>query len=133
MALSNRERVGRVLESLTIGLASFVLREYRMTYRKNWTREIQSALSTTAYTMPHEALTDVKVLVESLDAHSILSLMIRNWHDVFHQKLGHSGKNYASELYNARNDWAHQKAFTNDEAYRVADTASRLLKMVSAG
>ncbi|MFQ5421273.1 MAG: DUF499 domain-containing protein, partial [Anaerolineae bacterium] len=133
MALSNRERVGRVLEALKSGLAPFVLREYRMTYRKHWTREIEAALSTTAYAMPREALKDVQALMAGLDIHNILNLMIRNWHDVFHQKLGHIGKSYTSELFNARNDWAHQKPFSNDTAYRVADTAGRLLKMVSAG
>ncbi|MBK7919048.1 MAG: DUF499 domain-containing protein [Chloroflexi bacterium] len=59
--------------------------------------------------------------------------MWRRWNDVFQDKLGHSGRSYVSELLQARNDWAHQKPFSNDEAYRVADTASRLLKMVSAG
>src|SRR5690606_32640027 len=37
------------------------------------------------------------------------------------------------ELMEARNAWAHQRAFTNDDAYRVADTASRLLGAISAG
>ena len=40
--------------------------------------------------------------------------MLRNWFDVFHDKLGHTGRSYTSELLSARNDWAHGKAFSND-------------------
>jgi predicted AAA+ superfamily ATPase len=58
--------------------------------------------------------------------------MVRRWREVFQDKLGHVGRSYASELYAARNAWAHQSAFTNDAAYRAADTAGRLLKAVSA-
>ena len=132
MALSNKERVGRVLDSLRVGAAPFVMREYRMVYRNRWLQEIDSALSTNAFSLPREALADVESLMKSLDTHNVLNLMLRNWQEVFQQKVSFTGKNYVSELFNARNEWAHQKAFTNDEAYRVADTAVRLLKMISA-
>jgi hypothetical protein len=133
MALSNRERVGRVLEALTAGLAPFVVREYRMVYRGEFAHRIDAALTTRAYGLPAEALQDIPTLLQHLDTQNVLNLMIRNWNEVFQEKLGHVGRSYAGELYNARVDWAHQKPFTNDEAYRVVDTASRLLKMVSAG
>lgn len=133
MALSNKERVGRVLDLLRLGALPFVLREYRMTYRNRWLQEIDNALSSNAFSLPREILESVDSLMQSLDIHNVLNLMLRNWHDVFQAKLGHVGRSYVSELFNARNDWAHQKPFTNDEAYRVADTAVRLLKMVSAG
>ncbi|MCB9423196.1 MAG: ATP-binding protein [Ardenticatenaceae bacterium] len=133
MALSNRERVGRVLDTLRNGLAPFVVREYRMTYRDNFVREIDATLTTYAYELPRDAFKDVNALIDSLDIHNTFNLMLRNWRDVFQDKLGHVGRSYVSELFNARNDWAHQKAFTNDEAYRAADTAKRLLQMISAG
>ncbi|MCB8944346.1 MAG: ATP-binding protein [Ardenticatenaceae bacterium] len=133
MALSNRERVGRVLEGVNVGLAPFVVREYRMVYRSDFMRTIDATLTTQAYELPRQAFDDVNTLIANLDVHNVLNLMLRNWREVFQDKLGHVGRSYVSELFNARNDWAHQKAFTNDEAYRVADTAVRLLKMVSAG
>lgn len=133
MALSNRERVGRILETLTAGLAPFVLREYRMVYKGEFGREIDAALTTHTFALPREAFKDIPSLIAALDAHSVLHLMFRRWNDVFQEKLGFNGRNYVSELIAARNDWAHQKPFSNDEAYRVADTAARLLKMVSAG
>ncbi len=133
MALSNRERVGRVLEALRDGLAPFVDREYRMIYHKDTPREISSALTTSAYELPRDALESAQSLTASLDVQNVLNLMWRRWNEVFQDKLGHAGRNYVSELINARNDWAHQRAFSNDEAYRAADTAGRLLRMVSAG
>lgn len=133
MALSNKERVGRTLDFLHNGLAPFVLREYHMRYKNRWLHEIDATVSSNVFSLPREAMKDIKVLMESLDIHSILKLMMGNsWFEVFHEKLGHSGRNYVNELYGARNDWAHQKAFTNGEAYRIADTALRLLKMISA-
>ncbi len=134
MALSNRERVGRVLEALTAGLAPFAVREYRMVYKGDFAREIDTALTTAAFELPRDAFKDMNSLISRLDAQNTLNLMLRRWNEVFHDKLGHTGRSYVSELMQARIDWAHQKKpFSNDEAYRVADTASRLLKMVSAG
>ena len=132
MAISNKERVGRVLDAMTKGLAPFVVREFRKVYKKGFGREINEVLTTRAFTLPREAFTSVSTLKEHLDAHNTLKLMWWSWRDVFQDKLGHTGRNYVSELMEARNSWAHQKAFSNDEAYRIADTASRLLKMVSA-
>src|SRR5690606_32847180 len=70
--------------------------------------------------------------LREVDVQGWLNLMIRNWNDVFRSKLGHNERSYVGELLSARNDWAHQQAFTNDQAYRVADTAARLLQAVSA-
>src|SRR5688572_4687292 len=133
MALSNRERVGRVLEALKEGLGPFIVREYRMAYKGRYVDEMNVVLSTGAYRgLPNEAWLDQGVLLGALDTQGCLNLMIRRWNDVFQEKLGHIGRSYTGELIDARNSWAHQAAFNNDEAYRVADTAGRLLKMVSA-
>lgn len=133
MALSNRERVGRVLEMLKEGLAPFAVRECRMIYKGDFAREIDAALTSNAYELPRAAFQDADTLINSLDIHNVLNLMWRRWNEVFQDKLGHTGRSYVSEMMQARNDWAHQKPFSNDAAYRMADTASRLLKMVSAG
>ncbi len=56
MALSNRERVGRVLDALTAGLAPFIIREYKQYYRSDYKQEIDRALTTYSYALPDEAL-----------------------------------------------------------------------------
>jgi len=135
MALSNRERVGRILEALKQGLGPFIIREYKNIYaQKGYTNEIDLTLSIGSHPgLPDDALDDDKKLLAAIDAHACLNLMWRRWNDVFREKLGHNGRSFVSELMTARNKWAHQGSFINDEAYRIADTAARLLKMVSAG
>ncbi len=78
MALSNRERVGRVLEALTAGLAPYAVREYRMVYKGDFAREIDAALTTNAFELPRDAFKDVGSLIAALDAHSTLMLMWRH-------------------------------------------------------
>ncbi len=133
MALSNRERVGRIMEALREGLAPFIVREYRTVYGQGTLGEMDAALSTASYPgIPAEAWQDDAALAASLDVAACLNLMWRRWNEVFMDKLGHNGRSYTSELMTARNAWAHQEAFTTDDAHRVADTAGRLLKAVSA-
>ncbi|MBK7919047.1 MAG: hypothetical protein IPJ94_22855 [Chloroflexi bacterium] len=73
MALSNRERVGRVLETLKEGLAPFAVRECRMVYRGDAMREIDAALTSNAYELPRDAFKDVDTLINSLDAYNVLT------------------------------------------------------------
>jgi predicted AAA+ superfamily ATPase len=133
MALSNRDRVGRIMTALKEGLAPFIVREYRQRYRQSYVDELDAALATVSYQgLPQEAWSDEGALVAALDTHNCLHAMWRRWSEVFHDKLGHVARSYVSEMIDARNNWAHQAPFSNDEAYRVADTASRLLKAVNA-
>ncbi|MCB9078004.1 MAG: ATP-binding protein, partial [Anaerolineaceae bacterium] len=133
MALSNKERVGRVMDALKSGLAPYILREYRQRYGQKTVDIIDETLSTPGFPgLSTEARTTPQALIAALDTHACLNLMLRRWNDVFSTKLGHVGRSHVSEVFEARNAWAHQGAFSNDEAYRVADTAARLLKMVNA-
>ena len=54
------------------------------------------------------------------------------WNDCFRKILGPSDRSVAFELRDVRNKWAHQKAFSTDDAYRAIDSVSRLLSAVSA-
>jgi len=134
MAISNRERVGRVMEALKEGLGPYILREYRMVYKGEYVDEIGSVLSFTGHPgLPQSARSDGKALLSSLDTQACFNLMWRRWTDVFQEKLGFTARSYVSILIDARNKWAHQEPFTNEDAYRAADTAAELLKSVSAG
>jgi len=138
MATTNRDRVARIMDLLKEGLGPFVLREYKMVYKgSGYVRAIDDTLRSAAYELPGDL--DISAdnveqsLLNHIDAHGWLKLMWAGWNDVFRQKLGYAERSYVSELMEARNAWAHQRAFTNDDAYRVADTASRLLGAISAG
>ena len=58
--------------------------------------------------------------------------MWESWNDVFRLTLGPAERSLVSELRDHRNRWAHQEAFSGDDAYRVLDSAGRLLTAVSA-
>src|SRR5690606_29446519 len=54
------------------------------------------------------------------------------WNNVFRNSLGQSERSMLSELREARNDWAHNKDFSSDDAVRHLDSIGRLLLAVSA-
>ncbi len=131
MAKSNRDRVSEVMDALRTGLGPFVLREYKQVYKgARYLQEIELNLYSSAYAAPH--LPDEAAALANVDAHGWLNLMARQWNEVFKTRLGKAERSYVGELQEARNKWAHQSSFTNDEAYRVADTAVRLLEAVGA-
>src|SRR3546814_909975 len=51
----------------------------------------------------------------------------------FSDTLGRIGEAFATELKNARNTWAHNGSFTDDDAYRILDTAERLVGLINVG
>jgi uncharacterized protein len=66
---------------------------------------------------------------ELLDVQAILTIMTSCWNDVFQDQLGWTGRSYVSELREVRNSWAHQRAFSAEDAFRALDTIARLLAM----
>jgi predicted AAA+ superfamily ATPase len=50
----------------------------------------------------------------------------------FDDAIGRVGQGYSKELREARNDWAHNRSFTDDDAYRALDTAERLMTAIGS-
>ena len=124
MAMSNYERVGKALELLKGGLAPFIDRELRNVYSGKAPEEATRYLG-------EDRLLAKKALPE-WDAAALLKLMWEAWNDVFRRALGPADRSLVSELRDVRNRWAHQQAFSGDDAYRALDSAHRLLLAVSA-
>lgn len=116
MADTNSERVGKALALLTHGLAPFVDRELKKARGASWENGVGA---------------DGRG--SKTDAQFLLKAMIGDWRDVFQPILGHPGRNWVGELIDVRNNWAHQEAFSSDQAYRALDTIELLLQAVSAG
>ncbi len=129
MAKSNRERVGEIMDLLKSGLTPFVLQQYKARYRGRYLQEMELQLYNPPFSV---SLPDEAAALERLDTQSLLKLIFHNWKEAFKDRLGHNERSYISELMTARNKWAHQKAFSNDEAHRVADTAKLLFQAVNA-
>ncbi len=114
MAMANRELVGKALELLRDGLAPFVAREL---YGKH---DVNDSAPT-----DHRPVTrrDVADLFKSI---------LGNWQLVFQNSLDRTSRTLVHELRDWRNKWAHQESLSQDDVYRILDSASRLLTAVSA-
>ena len=125
MALTNHERVGKALDLLKAGLGPFV------------EREVQGALkSGRVGTHQLRDYAEDRVLrnrpVSEWDVAGLLKLMWDTWNSVFREILGPAERSLVSELRGHRNQWAHQRSFSSDDAYRALDSVGRLLTAVSA-
>ena len=120
------------MDALKDGLGPFIVREFRRKYGDAAVREIDAAVTSDVYELPAKAFQSDTALLAELDTQRCLNLLWRRWNEVFAEKLGHAERSYTSELLTYRNSWAHQQPFTNEDAYRAADTAARLLGGVGA-
>nr|HMT06305.1 Swt1 family HEPN domain-containing protein [Solirubrobacterales bacterium] len=50
----------------------------------------------------------------------------------FDDQLSPTQRSFASELRDARNSWAHNKSYSDDDAYRTLDTAERFLRGIGS-
>src|SRR5271157_5927297 len=124
MAITNHERVGKAMELLKGGLGPFVDREFKSMYKDRAAAQFQRFLG--------EDRPSAKKAASASDVAALLKIMWDSWNDVFRLTLGPAERSLVSELREHRNRWAHQEAFSGDEAYRALDSAGRLLNAVSA-
>ncbi len=125
MAQSNHERVGKALELLRTGLQPFIEREMEAVYGERWLQEAAASLR-------EYQLASARSGELSGDTQVLLMVMWDQWSAVFRNVLGHAERSLVSELRETRNKWAHQAAFSTDDAYRALDSTHRLLSAVSA-
>jgi predicted AAA+ superfamily ATPase len=119
MAITNRERIAKAMEHLGRGLQPFVERELKVALGERWQEAGQDAIKS-------------KKPVNWIDPIVLLSVMWNHWNDVFARTLGPAERSLVSELREARNRWAHNEAFSGNDAYRALDSASRLITAVSS-
>ena len=125
MAITNHERVRKALELLKAGLGPFIDREMEGAIK---------AQRVDAATL-RRFVDDPRIgdrPVTEWDVAALLKLMWETWNNVFRGILGPAERGFVGELRGHRNRWAHQEAFSGDDAYRALDTAHRLLTAVSA-
>lgn len=120
---SEQQRVGIALETLTSGLLPFFEQELREVYGQGWEETARATF---------RGQSSIALQNGKWDAHAVLSVMWDQWNSVFRYRLGMSERSLVSELREFRNRWAHQDHFTDDDSYRVLDSAQRLLKAVGA-
>lgn len=124
MSLSNYERVGKSLELLKSGLSWYVEQEMKAVYGDSWQDTISKQQPADA-----RQKQDKK---EYWDVQKLLSIMWNNWEPVFGKTLGHSERSLVSEIREIRVRWAHQDAFSSNDAHRALDSIARLLNAILA-
>ncbi|QBD80736.1 ATP-binding protein [Ktedonosporobacter rubrisoli] len=125
MTQSNHERVGRALELLNVGLRPFVESRMTNTFGKRWNEEVISNLR-------EHQVAELSRKEPRWDTQLLLTIMSEYWQAAFKSVLGFAERNLVSELRDTRNNWAHQKPLSTDDAYRAYDSVQRLLNAVSA-
>ncbi len=128
MATTNRDRVGKALDLLMLGLRLFMDRE----------------IGSNRVQMPRDKSDKLRLLLQrsdskpvaEWDAAALLGLMGVMWNDVFASSWSQSDRlfvrSFVGELRGHRNRWAHQETFSDDDTYRAVDTVQRLLMAVAA-
>ena len=66
------------------------------------------------------------------DASTLISVILDNWPDIFRNDLRAIGRSLLSEARSWRNDWAHNRTFSDPDTDRALDTVERLLKLIDA-
>lgn len=120
---SEQQRIGIALETLTSGLFPFFERELREVYGDGWEETARATF---------RGQSSIALQSGKWDAYAVLSVMWDQWNPVFRYKLGMAERSLVSELREYRNRWAHQDLFSDDDSYRVLDSAQRLLTAVGA-
>jgi predicted AAA+ superfamily ATPase len=126
MALTNQERVGKALDLLKDGLQPFVERELKSQDAQGWLGLVRQSVAETQVRLFEDGK------VPKWDAASLLAVLWNQWNTIFKRTLGQAERTLVSELRDVRNKWAHQSAFSSDDADRALDSMARLLTAVSA-
>jgi hypothetical protein len=126
MAITNHERIGKMLDLLRGGLAPFVERELKSQYEQQWFDQLKASLP------PQQLGFSGTESDPQWDIASVLAVVWGQWNTVFRKTLGQAERTLVSELRDVRNRWAHQRPFSTDDAYRALDSSARLLAAISA-
>lgn len=125
MALTNKERIGRMLDVLAGGLKPVVEEEFTKAYGPTWVSTVAAEKEMATGSFTSSDPNDPQFLLNAIQFH---------WKTTLGKTLGVAERNYVAELRETRNRWAHAggKPFNNDDVYRAFDTAERLLRAVAA-
>lgn len=116
MALSNKERIGRILDALKPELRKFVEQELRDVYGDDWGKHIS----------PGEG---------ELDVQRLCNTILAKWDDVFEPLLDSQAKefrNLVHEVRKWRNKNAHQEPFNADETINAAIDLQRFCELIQS-
>lgn len=124
--ISNHDRMGKALDLVAEGVTPFVKRELQTSYQGTWRDQLMSRFS------DERDLDQWLASDKPWDPHLLFKVMLGLWNEVFRRTLGQSDRSLVFELRDFRNQWAHRKPVSMDDALRCMDSAERLLSAISA-
>lgn len=120
MAVTNHERVGRALTLLRDGIRPELEKAFRAMFGNAWVNELNAKLFQPDKKPDPD---DLAFLLKGMEA---------TWNDFFREVFGKAERAYVVLLRDARNEWAHNKKFSSDEANRILDYCEILLNTFQA-
>ena len=113
MAISNKERIGRALDSLLPEMRKYVEQELRDVYADKWGQHVT----------PGEGQLDIQRLCNTI---------LTEWDPVFDVVLSKDAKNLVHEVRKWRNKHAHQEPFTFDDTVASLIDIQRFLEIIQS-
>lgn len=121
-ALSNKERVGRVLDLAAAGLSPWMVDLLTRKYGEAWQAQVRAA-----------AGTQLREFADNVDDPSYLFWVFdKQWPALFRHHVSHEECRCVSSLWDARKEWAHGSGFTDEQAERVLSDGEHLLRQIGA-
>jgi len=129
MHMDNRHRVDEMLHVLRDALGNYVIRVYKEAYKgEQYLAKLQHDFNQGKH-QPQLTISNEGSALTEADVPRWLNCIVRNSKNIFAFKESRSyARTWAEELLNARNIWAHQGKFEDEELRRIADTAALLLE-----
>ncbi|MBU6150404.1 MAG: DUF499 domain-containing protein [Chloroflexi bacterium] len=120
--LSNKERVGRVLDLVTEGLGPWMTDILTRKYGETWPSKVREAAG-----VPPREVED-----NPSDPSYLFWVFDRQWPTLFKNHASHADKRAVSGLWDARKEWAHGGRFTDDAAERALSDGELVLRSIGA-
>ncbi|MGE2721216.1 DUF499 domain-containing protein [Mycolicibacterium celeriflavum] len=121
-SLTNKERVGRVLDLVAEGLGPWLITELQAKYGDSWATEVgRTAGLTGRDSSPNQS-----------DPAYLFWVFDKQWHAVFKHLLSFEDKRAVSALWDARKEWAHGERISSERTERVLMDGEHILRSVGA-
>ena len=120
--ITNKERVGRVLDLVAGGLGPWMVAHLTKKYGETWQTQVRAAAGA-----PPRDFTD------KIDDPSYLFWVFdKQWFGLFKEHASHEDKRCVSALWDARKEWAHAGKFTDEHTERILSDGEHLLRSIGA-
>ena len=122
MALTNSDRVGKALGLVRDGLLKPVDRALVSFIGPDWPAKLPTSSGHQSQSANRR---DLSLLISGIIAPDL-------WRNLWSRQFSNGHRSLVFELRDVRNRWAHQEAFSSDDAYRALDTMERVLEAFRA-